>query len=318
MHTSKNDDTVFRPWINYVPPFARAYIPNDCSSESNATASPGTSTHSSSPGYNQGWMQFVPPFAHQFIPPSAQQAGGGGGGEASGSGTCPYQQPSPQQQQQAQFGKEFSEFVPPFFGGGRNVFGPHSVRDLTESVHVFGPLWVSGDIRGGIDVSVQGPITVAGSVEAGDLHFQGVMHMAGRLLHARNMTWAGYFHHTTGKTLIDGMFNGTGRLEALVIEAKQIKYTLDSHNSSSVRGMFGESINVRARSNADGERLLVDCIVAKQDVSIERTSARVVVGDRVRVGSGCNVEEVIYESFYEKAPDAVVKRATKKIFEAKL
>ncbi|WP_152396195.1 bactofilin family protein [Paenibacillus guangzhouensis] len=94
---------------------------------------------------------------------------------------------------------------------------------------------------------------------------------------------------------------------------------LDLFWPSTAREIGGEQISVRKpqgmasmlKSLLDmfktqpDSRLITDSIEG-DDIHLENTTAKIVRGNRVTIGSGCIIERVEYRSSYQQAPDAAV------------
>jgi cytoskeletal protein CcmA (bactofilin family) len=174
--------------------------------------------------------------------------------------------------------------------GSAKLQGPIHVGDLTANG--------AASIGSGLDVGrlhVKGTVDVGGDISAVDIGLQGVLSCDGDC-QAETLAGAGAFE-------IVGLLNA-GRID------------LRLFGQCRARDIGGERISVKAgkkvvwfRPFAD-MRLTADSIEA-DDVILEYTTAKVVRGHNVRLGTGCQVDLVEYTGTLVKADDVTLGEAKK-------
>ena len=178
-----------------------------------------------------------------------------------------------------------------FVAGAAELRG--NVR-VSEEFTANGAASIRGDLDGG-KVTARGAIDVAGSVRATDIVLSGALSVRGDV-EAETLMGDGAFE-------IDGMLNA-GRIE------------LRLYGTCRAREIGCERIGVK-RGRRGGwfrmfpeNRLTADAIEG-DDIVLEHTTAQVVRGHDVRLGTGCDVGLDEYSGTLVKADDATVGKAAK-------
>ncbi len=170
------------------------------------------------------------------------------------------------------------------------------------SVRIAGKSDIGGDLTGE-RIVIDGLVEIRGKVSAEHLENRGALRISGDC-------GAESFKSTGGFT-IGGLLNSE-------------KIEIEVYASCTAREIGGESVDVR-RGRGFGIKDFIDSIlpgltwkkglsvetIEGDNIFIEDTTAKVVRGSDVRVGTGCSVESVEYKNTFVAAPDAIVKRNRK-------
>ena len=184
------------------------------------------------------------------------------------------------------------------FNGSANIKG--SV--VSDEVDVNGELKVGGDLSVQ-DIDVEGRMFVKGSVASEHFDLRGEL-QAGGNCDAEVFNCKGTFK-------IDGTLNA-GEVNASLYAAAHAKE------------IGGEKISIRKGDNKAigilsslftplifGKTHLTVETIEGDDVHIEHTTAKVVRGDKVSIGDGCEIDLVEYRTDYKRTPGARVKKQVK-------
>jgi cytoskeletal protein CcmA (bactofilin family) len=174
--------------------------------------------------------------------------------------------------------------------GSAKLHGPIHVGDLTAS----GTTSIGNDLDVG-RLHVKGAVDVGGDISAVDIDLKGALSCGGDC-QAETLTGDGAFE-------ISGLLN-EGRIDVRI------------YGRCRARDIGGERISVKASKKAvwlrpfTDMRLTVDSIEA-DDVILEYTTAKVVRGHNVRLGTGCQVDLVEYTGTLVKTDDVTLGEAKK-------
>ena len=184
------------------------------------------------------------------------------------------------------------------FNGSANVKG--SV--VSDEVDVNGELKVGGDLSVQ-DIDVEGRLFVKGSVASENIDMRGEL-KAGGNCDAEVFNCKGTFK-------IDGTLNA-GEINASLYAAAHAKE------------IGGEKISIRKGDNTAmgilstlftpiifGKTHLTVETIEGDDVHIEHTTAKVVRGDKVAIGDGCEIDLVEYRTDFKKTSGARVQKQVK-------
>ena len=190
---------------------------------------------------------------------------------------------------------------------------------VTQSTKVNGTATVTGNLKTE-EFKVTGFFKVGGNVEAKETKINGQAELEKNLsadtieingeLKLTNDCNAETFH-TNGAFSIGGLLN-----------AGDVK--LKPYGPCKVKEIGCEKIDVR-RGNAFNIRSIITSVfpsydsktaltvetIEGDDIYLENTKAKVVRGNNVEIGTGCNIELVEYKTSYSKTDDAVVKEEKK-------
>ncbi|MDH4139435.1 MAG: cytoplasmic protein [Coriobacteriia bacterium] len=146
-------------------------------------------------------------------------------------------------------------------------------------------------------LKVKGRMSVGGGLAVHEADVRGDIKVGGDI-EADSLTGEGAFN-------VDGLMNvGTldirvwGTSRASEIGGETIRVAGARGLGEALRSLFGE------------KRLVADSLEG-DEVSLEYTTAKVVRGDRVTIGTGCNVELVEYTGTYDRVADSLVGEARK-------
>lgn len=184
-----------------------------------------------------------------------------------------------------------------------SVIGTTTIKGMLEAdrFKLFGTARVVGNAAVK-DFTIDGTVTIQGGVKSDTLALRGTTTIHGDC-NAEKFECKGSF-------TIDGLLN-----------AGKIDITL--YGSARAREIGGENVRVRKETgpfanvvNAilqklDRQQQLVADTIEGDEVVLEYTKARIVRGNYVRLGQGCEVDLVEYKGTLDQAPGAVVKEAKK-------
>lgn len=184
-----------------------------------------------------------------------------------------------------------------------SVIGTTTIKGTLDAdrFKIFGTARVLGDATVK-DFTIDGTVTIQGAVKSETVGLRGTTTIHGDC-NAEKFECKGSF-------TIDGLLN-----------AGKIDITL--YGSAKAREIGGENVRVRKETgpfanvvNAilqkfDRQQVLVADTIEGDEVVLEFTKARIVRGNYVRLGQGCEVELVEYKGTLDQAPGAVVKEAKK-------
>jgi len=183
-----------------------------------------------------------------------------------------------------------------------NGFGSIEGDVKTDTAHIAGKSDISGNVEAR-DFSVDGVVEIAGGVKAERLQNHGAMQI-GRDCGAEEFKSRGGF-------AIGGLLN-SGKID------------VELYAHSSAREIGGENISVR-QGEGFGFKKFINSIlpgfgwksgleaetIEGDDVYLEHTKSKVVRGQNVRIGPGCEIDLVEYKNTFEKSSDAIVKSSKK-------
>lgn len=184
-----------------------------------------------------------------------------------------------------------------------SVIGTTTIKGTLEAdrFKIFGTARVLGNATVK-DFTIDGTVTIEGAVTSETVGLRGTTTIHGDC-NAEKFECKGSF-------TIDGLLN-----------AGTIDITL--YGSTKVREIGGENVRVRKQTgpianvvNAllqrlDFQQRLVTDTIEGDEVALEYTKARIVRGNFVRLGQGCEVDLVEYKGTLDQAPGAVVKESKK-------
>jgi cytoskeletal protein CcmA (bactofilin family) len=175
---------------------------------------------------------------------------------------------------------------------------------IYQNVTIQGMGKVQGDIEC-VDCSLEGMVTIFGSVRAQTIRIQGKASVKGDV--------SGEEVNLEGQVSISGKcdadkFVGTGafNIDGL-LNADEI--AIQVYGPSRVREIGAERIRIEKESGPSFigrlKRLTAETIEG-DDIYLENTKASVVRGNRVVIGAGCNIELVEYRTEFEQHKSARV------------
>ncbi|WDL96090.1 polymer-forming cytoskeletal protein [Alicyclobacillus sp. ALC3] len=170
-------------------------------------------------------------------------------------------------------------------------------------IRIHGKATIDGDVVC-TRLDVHGVVSVSGDLEADHVHVHGQSEIAGRLISTEVQLNGGL--NVGGDCSAEsfrghGVFQIDGLLNAEHIEVK-------IHGPSRAKEIGGQSIEIRGERRSPlgrWKKLRVDTVEG-DDVRLESTQARVVRGNRVFVGRGCDVEGVEYRVDFQSTEGSAV------------
>ncbi len=184
-----------------------------------------------------------------------------------------------------------------------NVLGTTTIKGALDAdrFKIFGTARVGGNAAVK-DLTIDGTVTFMGGLKSETLSLRGTTTIHGDC-NAEKLECKGSF-------TIDGLLN-----------AGKIDITL--YGSTKAKEIGGETVRVRKESgpianmvNAllqrlDFQQRLVTDTIEGDEVALEFTKARIVRGNYVRLGQGCEIDLVEYKGTLDQVAGAVVKEAKK-------
>ncbi len=184
-----------------------------------------------------------------------------------------------------------------------SILGTSTIKGSLDAdrFNIFGTARVDGNAAVK-DLTIDGTVTVQSGVTCDTLTLRGSTTIHGDC-NAESLECKGSF-------TIDGLLN-----------AGKIDITL--YGSTKAKEIGGENVRVRKQSgpianmvNAllqklDFQQRLVTDTIEGDEVVLEFTKARIVRGNYVRLGQGCEIDLVEYKGTLDQAPGAIVKEAKK-------
>jgi cytoskeletal protein CcmA (bactofilin family) len=173
-----------------------------------------------------------------------------------------------------------------------------------QNVSIQGMGKVQGDLEC-VDCSLEGMVTINGSVKAQTIRIQGKASVKGDVS-GEEVNLEGHVS-ISGKCDAD-KFVGTGafNIDGL-LNADEI--SIQVYGPSRVREIGAETIRIEKESGPSfiGRlKKLIAEIIEGDDIYLENTKARVVRGNRVVIGAGCNIDLVEYRVEFEQHKSARV------------
>jgi cytoskeletal protein CcmA (bactofilin family) len=184
-----------------------------------------------------------------------------------------------------------------------NVMGTSTINGTLDAdrFKIFGTSHVGGNATVK-DLTVDGTVTIRGAVKSETVALRGSTSIHGDCTAER--------FECKGSFTIEGLLN-----------AGKIDITL--YGPAKAKEIGGETIRVRKESGPlanivntllqrfDRQQQLVTDTIEGDEVVLEFTKARIVRGNYVRLGQGCEVDLVEYKGTLDQAPGAIVKESKK-------
>lgn len=176
-------------------------------------------------------------------------------------------------------------------------------------------------------VSIRGEAKVTGGIDCGQLKVMGTLSVVGNLTMktSKVMGTLGVTGDVSGEDIkVMGEMNVKGNCNAEsyqsrgafdidgLLNAGTVKIILHGH--SRVKEIGGDTICVKPNFTlfSSGFRQLTVDTVEGDDIDLQYTSARVVRGNRVKIGPGCEIESVEYTTDLRLDDDAKVSQQAKR------
>jgi cytoskeletal protein CcmA (bactofilin family) len=195
------------------------------------------------------------------------------------------------------------------------VFGNADVSGNIEAklFHIFGQANVRGNIQGET-IKLLGEMDIRGNAAAYDFHLRGAAHVDGDVTGG---TIHGYGEMKVSRDCEADVFSVKGAVEiGGTLNAEQVELYLHFADSR-IAEIGGKTIQVK-RSKAlsilhflkrlahDSAKLKAETIEG-DDIYLEHTDAKIVRGDRIIIGPGCNIDLVEYHTSFQQDEKAIVK-----------
>ncbi len=195
------------------------------------------------------------------------------------------------------------------------VFGNADVSGNIEakSFHIFGQANVRRNIQGGT-IKLLGEMNLRGNAMVYDFHLRGAAHVDGDVTGG---TIHGYGEMKVFRDCEADVFSVKGAVEiGGTLNAEQVELYLHFADSR-IAEIGGKTIQVK-RSKAlsilhflkrfapDSAKLKAETIEG-DDIYLEHTNAKIVRGDRIIIGPGCNIDLVEYHTSFQQDEKATVK-----------
>jgi cytoskeletal protein CcmA (bactofilin family) len=200
------------------------------------------------------------------------------------------------------------------------VFGNADVSGNIEakSFRIFGQANIRGNVQGET-IKLFGEMNIRGNAAACDFHLRGAAHVDGDVTGG---TIHGYGEMKVSRNCEADVFSVKGAVEiGSILNAEQVE--LYPHFADSrIAEIGGKTIHVK-RSKAfsilhflkrfvrDSAKLKAETIEG-DDIYLEHTDAKIVRGDRIIIGPGCNIDLVEYHTSFHQDEKATVKEKRKR------
>ncbi|NUK29227.1 polymer-forming cytoskeletal protein [Parageobacillus sp. VR-IP] len=200
------------------------------------------------------------------------------------------------------------------------VFGNADVSGNIEakSFHIFGQANIRGNVQGET-IKLFGEMNLRGNAAAAyDFHLRGAVHADGDVTGG---TIHGYGEMKVSRDCEADVFSVKGAVEiGNILNADQVELYLYFADSR-IFEIGGKTIRVK-RSKAMNllhflKRFAYDSklkaeTIEGDDIYLEHTDAKVVRGDRIIIGPGCNIDLVEYHTSFQQDEKAIVKEKRKR------
>ncbi|MGX1901657.1 polymer-forming cytoskeletal protein [Thermolongibacillus altinsuensis] len=200
------------------------------------------------------------------------------------------------------------------------VFGNADVSGNIEakSFHIFGQANIRGNVQGET-IKLFGEINIRGNAIAHDFHLRGAAHVDGNVTGG---TIHGYGEMKVSRDCEADMFSVKGAVEiGSTLNAEQVELYLHFADSR-ITEIGGKTIRVKRsktlnilhflkRFARDSAKLVTETIEG-DDIYLEHTDAKIVRGDRIIIGPGCNIGLVEYHTSFQQDEKAIVKEKRKR------
>lgn len=163
--------------------------------------------------------------------------------------------------------------------GDCTLKGNSSVEHL---LHLTGKVCIDGSLKGDF-IKGTGELSVTNSIQANDLQMRGFVRSSGNV-ELESMDLKGGFE-------IDGLLN-VGDLSVNLQVA-----------ASKVNEIGGEAITIKSKSLFNKPYSLNVQVIEGDSIYLEYTHAKVVRGNHVHIGPGCQIERVEYRSSIKGKPN---------------
>jgi cytoskeletal protein CcmA (bactofilin family) len=187
-----------------------------------------------------------------------------------------------------------------------------------KSFHIFGQANIRGNVQGET-IKLFGEMNLRGNAATSDFHLRGAAHVDGDIIGG---TIHGYGEMKVSRDCEADVFSVKGAVEiGNTLNAEQVE--LYPHFTDSyIAEIGGKTIHVQ-RSKAlnilhflkrfapDSAKLVAETIEG-DDIYLEHTHAKIVRGDRIIIGPGCNIDLVEYHTSFQQDEKAIVKEKRKR------
>ncbi|MCB2290228.1 polymer-forming cytoskeletal protein [Clostridium sp. CS001] len=187
-----------------------------------------------------------------------------------------------------------------------------------ETIKVSGSANIEGDIEVG-EMKVSGSAHVLGQVKGQSIKISGSIHV-GESLYGEEVNISGSLH--VGKDCEVERFKASGNFKIQgLLNAGEVNISLGG--KSSVKEIGGEHIEVKVSSienfflkkvidnifNTKGE--LTTELIEGDEIYLENTNAKIVRGNNVTIGDGCNIGLIEYSGEINISSESIVKEQKK-------
>lgn len=210
-----------------------------------------------------------------------------------------------------------------------NVQGFGKIKGDVEclDLHCAGHVSIDGDVQA-TRVKVEGNATVRGAMKVENMEVYGQVDVNGDVdfTHLRVDGSAKVHGNMSGEEIqLRGFLKSTGDCEAELFKAKGAftiggllnagRVEIDLHGGCEAREIGGEHIEVRKAGNSTLNKLIkhifnntlsVDTVEG-DEIYLEYTRAKVVRGNNIEIGPGCEIDLVEYTGEFRKDNDSLVK-----------
>lgn len=199
------------------------------------------------------------------------------------------------------------------------IFGNADVSGnvIAKSLRIFGQASVRGNVNGET-LKILGQTDIRGHVNVQDVHLRGAVHIDG---HMAGGAIGGYGEMTVSGDCEAESFSMKGVAHiANTLNAEQVDLSLYFADSR-IAEIGGKAIRVKRSKwnmmnvfkglSSASARLVVN-IVEGDEIYLENTSAKIVRGDRIVIGPGCDIGLVEYRERLQQHEKAAVQEKRKR------
>lgn len=211
-------------------------------------------------------------------------------------------------------------------------FGKISGNVDCESLHCAGHVSITGDVQGQT-AKVEGNASITGNVKVESIGAYGQMDIKGDVECTKLKVGGSVKVHgnlAAEEVKIQGFLKTTGDCEAEMFQAKGAfcvggllnagRIEVNLHGGCEVKEMGGEHIEVRRAGSSPLGKLLKHLFkntltvetIEGDEIYLEDTHAKVVRGNRVEIGPGCEIDLVEYSTEIRQDPSSLIKTLTQR------
>lgn len=174
-----------------------------------------------------------------------------------------------------------------------------------DVVEVNGMLKVTGDLKTG-NLTGDGMVKIVGNIKGESINVNGMLKLGGDIdMKSMDMDGMLKAKSISGENIeISGALNIKGNINCDT-------FNLNLNGKSSVNNIEGSSVKVKL-GRSSKHQLTVNSISA-DDIDLENVNCKTISGDIIKIGKGCKVENITYNTSLDIHPHATVSNSIKAI-----